>query len=427
MHKPCTSDIQLEDVIHLSLQLGRLLLANGADTTELQVAVTRFVAAFGCEAQLLVTYEALTLTVLAGGRFRTKSGRHLPAMNVNMRTIDALNRVVDETELRQLTTAQVRDRLDAVERSVPSHARWIVVVGLGLTAASLAKLLGGDWAVFSAAFVAGACGTWVRQELSRRRLNPFLIPFLTALISGVIGGLAATMCAAAMPTLCIIAPGLIVVPGVPLINGIRDCITNHMTLGLARLSFAALVMLAIAFGLFGAAIITGVRSPVDGNTQLPPIPLDALFSALAVIGFVLLFNVPLRLCWACVICGIASHTLRATLMQGGAGIVTGTFLGSLIAGLLSLIFARRFRAPAATFAFPGVVAMVPGSYAFRTVVGLLRILQAGVDSPAPLLAESASLAIKTVLLTAAIAIGLAVPLAFGRMGAAFERAISSQE
>lgn len=46
MHAPDTSDMQIEEVIHLSLQLGRLLLANGADTAEVQTAVTRFAAAF---------------------------------------------------------------------------------------------------------------------------------------------------------------------------------------------------------------------------------------------------------------------------------------------------------------------------------------------------------------------------------------------
>ena len=421
MHDACVSDVEMEEVIHLSLRLGRLLMANGADTAEVQTTVTRFAVAFGCEAHLLITYEALVLTLLAAGRYLTKAGRHLPAMNVNMRAIEALNRIIDETALRRLPAAEVRGRLDAVERGLPSHARWVAVAGLGLAAASLAKLLGGDWTAFLVVFVAGACGTCVRQELGRRRLNPFVIPFVTALISGVIGGLGATACALAMPTLCIIAPGLIIVPGVPLINGIRDSISNHLTLGLARLSFAAIVVLAIAFGLFAAAVVTGVRSTGSENPQLPSIPLDALFSALAALGFVLLFNVPLRLCWACVACSVSSHTLRAVLTHFDISIITGTLVGSLVVGLLSVIFARRFRAPAAAFAFPGVVAMVPGSYAFRAVVGLLWIMKAGAGSPSPLIAETASLAITTMLLAAAIAIGLAVPLVLDKMGASSEK------
>jgi hypothetical protein len=39
---------------------------------------------------------------------------------------------------------------------------------------------------------------------------------------------------------------MIIVPGVPLINGVQDMIKNHMTLGLARLGFAGLVTAAMS-------------------------------------------------------------------------------------------------------------------------------------------------------------------------------------
>ena len=50
----------------LSLQVGRLLLLNGADTETVETAVARFATAFGCDAHLMVTYEALLLTIVAG-------------------------------------------------------------------------------------------------------------------------------------------------------------------------------------------------------------------------------------------------------------------------------------------------------------------------------------------------------------------------
>lgn len=410
-------DVQLEEVAHLSLQVGRLLLANGADTAEVRSAVTRFAGGYGCEAHLVVTYEALLLTLLAAGRFRTKAGLHVPGMNVNLSAVETLNRIIDEAALGRLELDDARRRLDGVERGLPGYPRIVVIAGLGLTAASLATLFGGNWTVFVVVFLAGACGTWVRQELVRRHCNALLVPFVAALISGAIGGVGLKFGTPGITALCLIAPGMIIVPGVPLINGILDIIRNHMTLGLARLSFAGLAVLAIAFGLFAATVVVGVQIPVDGPTQPLPIATDALFSGLAVVGYVFLFNVPLRLYWACLVCGICSHTLRTAGMHLGIDIVSGTLLGSLAAGFLSLGFARGFRAPPAAFAFPGVVAMVPGSYAFRAVIGSLHILQAGAKSPPSLIAETASLTFLSVLMMAAIAIGLAAPLAFTQRAA----------
>jgi len=54
--------------------------------------------------------------------------------------------------------------------------------------------------------------------------------------------------------------------------------------------------------------------------------------------------------------------------------------------------------------------MVPGSYAFRAVIGLLAIVKAAGKSPVDLQAETLSLVVTTVLLTMAIAVGLAIPL-----------------
>jgi uncharacterized membrane protein YjjB (DUF3815 family) len=184
-------------------------------------------------------------------------------------------------------------------------------------------------------------------------------------------------------------------------------IRNHMTLGISRLGFAFLITAAIAFGLFLATVVTGVTIPVDEPPRAIGIPQDAVFSALAALGYAFLFNVPARVAWACVLCGVASHTTRTLCVHLGIDIISGTLIGALAAGLLAQGFVWYFEAPAAAFAFPGVVAMVPGAYAFRAVLGSLQIVH-GAAAPL-LLAETLSLGIAVVLMVAAIAVGIAAP------------------
>jgi uncharacterized membrane protein YjjB (DUF3815 family) len=213
-----------------------------------------------------------------------------------------------------------------------------------------------------------------------------------------------------------VAPGMIVVPGVPLINGVRDVVQNHVTIGLARLATSSIIVLMIALGLFCAAIATGVDLPVDERMALQPLPADAAFSAIVAVGFALLFNVPIRLAWVCAVCGLVSHPLRTALLNTGLDIVPATLLAAAAGGVLSHYLARVFRAPAATFVFPAVLAMIPGSYGFRAAIGCLRILQLGGAAPPPLVAETLSLSVATGLLTMAIAIGVVVPLSLTKAG-----------
>ncbi|WP_048861916.1 threonine/serine exporter family protein, partial [Acidisphaera rubrifaciens] len=139
----------LDEVAHLSLMVGRLLLANGADTAEVQALVERFAGAHGCEAQLMISYESLLLTVASGDRFRTKTGRRVPAMNVGLHIVRAVTRIVDDAVAGRATLAEARAALDAAEHHRPEYSRWVVVVALGLTAGSLARLFGGDWPAFA--------------------------------------------------------------------------------------------------------------------------------------------------------------------------------------------------------------------------------------------------------------------------------------
>jgi uncharacterized membrane protein YjjP (DUF1212 family) len=398
----------VERVAHVALRAGRLLLLNGADTEQVQEAVTRLAAVFGCDAHLMPSYETLLLTIVAGAHFRTKLGHHIPALGVGMSALEAIGRAIDEAEEGRRGLAAVEAALDTVEHRPPAYGPWLIVVALGLTAASLSRLFGGDWPTFGVAGLAGAAGTWLRLQLGRRQSNPVFIPFAAACLGGVIGGLGARLGLSGTPALCLVAPGMILVPGVPLINSVQDLLRNHIVMGVSRLTFAGMVTIAVAFGLFVATVMTGAAIPVDAPSRVIGIAEDAVFSALAAMGYAALFNVPARMAWACVVCGVASHTTRTVCTHWGIDIISGTLIGALAAGVLAQVFARYFSAPVAAFAFPGVVAMVPGAYAFRAVIGSLQIAH---GAAAPLLVtETLALGITVMLMVAVIAIGVAAPI-----------------
>lgn len=403
---------ETEATAHCLLLFGRVLLQNGADTGRVQRALRHFAAALGVEARMLISYEGLVLTLLTEGRTVTRIGSRIPAMNVGMSQAAAAFAVLHQVEAGRLDRAGATAALEAIEHRPPEYSRFIVAAAIGMTAAALSRLFGGDWAAFAACWVAVTLGTLLRQDLGKRGLSPVVVAFLTAVASGLLGGWGARLLGSGTAALCLVAPGMVIVPGVPLINGVQDMLRNHAGVGVARLGFAAFVIAAIGLGLEIAATLSGVPLPLEMPAGGVPVPEDAVFAALAALGFVALFNVPWRLAWAAAVCGLASHTVRAALMQwAGLDIVAGTLLAALLAGGLAQVFARRLDAPAATFAFPGVVAMVPGIYGFRTVAGIMQIVSAGATPPPLLVDETVSLALTVLMITGAITVGIAAPLA----------------
>ncbi len=410
---PGQKRVSAEAAAHCALQVGRILLQNGGDTGQVQLAIRRAAAACGFEAHLLVTYEALLLTLVDGDTFRTKVGSRIPAMNVGMTALISVYDILDRFERGAMALPEAQAALDQLEHQPPAYHHVLVAAAIGLTAASLSRLFGGDWIAFLVCWIAVTLATLLRQDLGRRGFSPVLVAFAVACVSGLLGGLGARLLGSSTASLCLVAPGMVIVPGVPLINGVQDMIRNHASIGMARIGFAFFVIAAIGLGLEAASGVAGVPLPLDAPSLPVPLLEDAIFSALAALGFVFLFSVPLRFAWACVLCGLCSHTMRSLCMHFGLDIVAGTLVGALVAGGLAAIFARRLRAPAATFAFPGVVAMIPGVYGFRTVTGALRIVSAGAVPPPGLVDATVALGVTVMLMTAAITIGIAAPLALG--------------
>jgi uncharacterized membrane protein YjjB (DUF3815 family) len=131
---------------------------------------------------------------------------------------------------------------------------------------------------------------------------------------------------------------------------------------------------------------------------------DALWSGVASLGFAILFNVPVRTLLACAVCGASGHATRTLLMQFGVGIELATLVGATLIGVLGELFARRWHAPAPVFTVPGVIPLIPGTFAYSTMIGLFELTSGGGEA---VLLETAVNAVKTLLILAALASGIA--------------------
>lgn len=136
---------------------------------------------------------------------------------------------------------------------------------------------------------------------------------------------------------------------------------------------------------------------------------DAFWAALAATGFAVLFNVPHRTLVGCTIAGALGHATRTLLMGLDIQIELATLVGAAVVGFLGQYFARRWHAADLVFTVPGVIPMLPGSFAFRTMIGILELASLGTSSGTPVLVEAAVNGTKTGLILAAIAGGIAAP------------------
>lgn len=107
---------------------------------------------------------------------------------------------------------------------------------------------------------------------------------------------------------------------------------------------------------------------------------DALFSAIAAIGFAAISNPPRRAYLYCAVIAAAGHSTRFLLMEGTGlrlHIMVATALASLLIGVLAVLISPRSRVPAETYLYPSLLPMIPGIYAYRAFGGLVMCLYHG--------------------------------------------------
>jgi uncharacterized membrane protein YjjB (DUF3815 family) len=148
------------------------------------------------------------------------------------------------------------------------------------------------------------------------------------------------------------------------------------------------------------------------NIYLPwTLLLENIFWAgIAALGFAILFNVPKRTLIACAVSGALAYGVRIMLMQFGLmGIEAATFMGAMAVSFLAIWFGRRWHAPAPVFSVPGVIPLVPGALAFRTMVDIVTLTTGAIIADEALLLTVVISGLKTILILFGIAAGVAVP------------------
>lgn len=145
------------------------------------------------------------------------------------------------------------------------------------------------------------------------------------------------------------------------------------------------------------------------NLLLAALLEDALWSAVAATGFAILFNVPPRALPGCAFAAACGHALRTWMMQLGLPIEPASLVAATLVGFLGVLFSRRIKSPTTIFTVPAIIPMVPGTFAFRTMLGILEITNMGIFGSTPVLVEVGLNAVKTGLILAALAGGIIAP------------------
>ena len=240
------------------LDVGTLLMSNGASTGRVRNTVNRIAEALGYDVELLITSRSLMLTVTEeNGSDYTSSVRRTPPHGVNFRIVSGISRMSWRVIEEKLTVAQINDEITRLT-ALPHYPRLVVLSFVALAGASFCRLFGGEGWELLVTFIASFFGLFIRQEALKKRFNPYLAIVFASFAASMIAGLSVKLGIGDTPEHALATSVLFLIPGVPLINSLTDIIDGNTLNGIVRGLNGFVMAFAIALGLMMAMQIYGI-------------------------------------------------------------------------------------------------------------------------------------------------------------------------
>lgn len=372
----------LKDTAIFLAEYASTLMAVGAQTSRIQYNTVRMARSFGYHINLLIFPKTLSITLLDAEHNRSYTYiKKTPAMALNFKANMKLSALSWKAFDKKLPLNELWRMFKMIVKE-KKESRWTVLLLASLANACFCRLFDGNLTSMTIVFVATLAGFFIRQELTRRKLNHLAVFVICAFVSTMIGVTDYLYFHGGTEDISLGTSMLYLVPGVPLINGVMDIVDGHALDGIARLTNACLLIICIAVGL-SATVITFDIDPTTFTKVVRPDVVqaaiaDGLFAAVAGVGFAIISNPPRKALLICALLACIGHGIRYFLMHNSTmplDQVTASTVAGFTIGLLAVPFAMRIHCPAECFAFPSLLPMVPGMFAYKAVRDLINIVR----------------------------------------------------
>jgi len=365
----------LKEALDGLLRFGAMALRSGA--TAFRVREWMGAIARGMKIESLavhISLGAMTATARRGGATATLASEVAP-IGINAWRIGAVEKLALAAPAG-ISPAGLTARLDAMEAVPPIHSLLTTALAVAAASGAFSYINGGGPAEILGSMVAGGIGQTLRSLMFRRHLNQYAVTAICAVAATSIFCLILVLIqAAGFPTpdhaAGFISSALFLVPGFPLVAALLDMLQNQINASLSRLAYGVGVLMAAAFGLSLVAAVAGLTTeppPPLETSEAVTLLLRGIASFAGGCGFAILYNSSWRTVLAVGFLAIVGNELRLALHDAGMGLAPATLFGAMTVGLLGSLIRPRLHEPRMALTVPGIIIMIPGTYAFQTIV-----------------------------------------------------------
>ena len=246
--KATQGHISREQALNVALNIGKVLLKSGAETSRVEDTIARFCRSFGYHD---VNVFATPTMIIIGDETAANASLmcRIRYRSNNLSNVKAVNDFSYGLRPETFNYEEAMAFLQHLLVQQPPYGKWTVCLASALCSAAFASMLGGNSHDFCAAFVTGGLAMTLLCQLTSYSLGAF---WENTVAGAAIGALAIFCCSISVQctrTNIIVGSLMPFLPGLAFTNGLRDYLSGDLISGNSRIAEALLFAVSIAFGL----------------------------------------------------------------------------------------------------------------------------------------------------------------------------------
>jgi len=354
-------------VLRLAMRVAIAMLASGAQTDDVESAIDTTARAYGIvPIQRSVTFSGIAISHddPTDGRPPTTLLYTVPERVSDFARLATTASVVRRIKTGDLAISQAEVALDELDRQPPPYGPAISFAAPAISAAGSTVVFGGAPLDAVATLVVALVIQPALSGLDRSTLPPFFRTFVGVAASTLLVALLVGLGLPIVGGLVLTGSLLRFLPGYALVSGFRDLIDQSIISGSARLAEALLLgagaAAGIALALLGAGSLGVHLALVKAGPEEWGAPVAGIAALLAVGGYAVRVGDPPSAAASASLLGAIAWIAVIRMGDGGIDPAVATLVSALAIGVVSRTISVRFQAPAALWAVPAVLPLLPG-------------------------------------------------------------------
>lgn len=361
-----------EAVLEFCVELSRRMIVSGANLERVQLAVERICHAYRfTDTSLFLLSTHISLSAMdADGRYVSRQCS-IPPAGIHLERLKRLNRLCYTVASTHPAPEKLPKLLNAATEG-KERPDWQILLAQIAALSCLCLIFGGGVRELIAVAMVSAVLHYVMILSGRLGLDRIVMNAVNMWIATVAAILIMRAGISTNGPVILITVSMLVIPGIPLVNAVRNLLCGHEMNGILQLAKVVIETLSMGMGICLALWMFGMTDGMSDavvTTMSNPwllIPISFLASA----SFGVVFRLPNRDLWCAGMGGALTRIALLLLAPVFPQRLAYVAVSALVAAMYGELMATWRRDPSTYYIYPAIIPLIPGDLFYYSLVAL---------------------------------------------------------